>query len=121
MGRLPEHTVSRSRWLVAAMLAFHNESAEVDRPMTWALQLSDNTFTVHATGNRVSITAGRPEQPDSVVTTSDESLHRLLTGRLSPGPAVTEGIVVLDGDAAALATLLSLFGFPAVDDRSASN
>jgi DNA-binding HxlR family transcriptional regulator len=119
MGRLPEHTTTRSRWLVAAMLAFHNESVEVDRPTTWALQLSDGTFNVHAADNRVSITAGTTERPETIVTTSDETLHRLLTGQLSPEAAVTEGAVVLDGDCASLPTLLTLFQFPAVQAPSA--
>ncbi|MDP9222476.1 MAG: helix-turn-helix transcriptional regulator, partial [Actinomycetota bacterium] len=32
MGRLPSDVASRSRWLVAAMLAFHDESQRIARP-----------------------------------------------------------------------------------------
>jgi DNA-binding HxlR family transcriptional regulator len=114
MGRLPENTRSRSRWLVAAMLAFHDPTAEVDRPTTWALVLTDGTFSVHAQGNQISITAGAPDQPDATVTTSDDSLHRLLTGQLSAEDAVTNGAAELTGESDALPTLLQLFQLPPV-------
>src|SRR5664280_673972 len=39
MGRLPPDVATRSRWLVAAMLAFHDETRLVARPTTWELRL----------------------------------------------------------------------------------
>jgi DNA-binding HxlR family transcriptional regulator len=115
MGRLPENTRSRSRWLVAAMLAFHDPTAEVDRPTTWALVLSDGTFSVHAERNQVSIRAGTPERPDIIVNTSDDTLHRLLTGQLSAKDAIADGAAELTGGPDALPTLLSLFQLPPVN------
>lgn len=113
MGRLPDGTTSRSRWLVAAMLAFHDESARVPRPTTWALHLSDGAFSVHAEGHRVTMTAGAPERPQAIVRTSDDILHRLLTGQLAAEAALNEGSVHVDGQSRALTTLLTLFRFPA--------
>lgn len=112
MGRLPAGTVSRSRWLVAAMLAFHDGTRRIDRPTTWALRLTDGTFTVHAEGTGLTITAGAPAAADLVVTADDGHLHQLLTGRLAPAEAVAAGAVTLDGDPAALPRLLALVAFP---------
>jgi DNA-binding HxlR family transcriptional regulator/putative sterol carrier protein len=115
MGRLPTHSVSRSRWLVAAMLAFHDETHEVTRATTWALGLSDGPFTVRAESTQLSITPGAPRQSDTVVTTSDDVLHRVLVGQLKPDEALSDGSLTIDGDAAALKALLALFAFPTLD------
>jgi DNA-binding HxlR family transcriptional regulator len=112
MGRLPGNTTSRSRWLVAAMLAFHDESAEVSRPTTWTLQLSDGTFTAHAEGTRLLITADAPEHSDATVRASDDHFYRVLTGQLAPQAALKNGSIEIDGRPAALTTLLGLFRFP---------
>lgn len=111
MDRLPAHTVSRSRWLVAAMLAFHDPTREVSRPTTWVLHLTDGEFTVEADGGRMSITPGAAQRPDAVVTATDEDLHRLLTGQVSAKAALADGSVSVDGPARALAGLLALFDF----------
>ena len=114
MGRLPGEVLTRSRWLVAAMLAFHDSSRRVARPTTWELRLSDGVFTVAAAGTSLTVAAGAPEQADVVVTTSDADLHALLTGQLSPADAVASGAVTLDGDAKALSRLVELFDFPSL-------
>ena len=111
MGRLPAHTVSRSRWLVAAMLAFHDPTRVVSTPRTWELRLTDGPFTVHAEGTALSITAGPTVDPDSVVTASDENLHRLLTGQVTPTSAVADGSVRVTGGVRSLPALLALFDF----------
>jgi DNA-binding HxlR family transcriptional regulator len=113
MGRLPGEVVTRSRWLVAAMLAFHN-SRGVARPTTWELRLSDGVFTVRAEGTSLTVAAGAPERADAVVTTSDADLHALLTRRLTPDEAVASGAVTLDGDTSALTRLVELFDFPSL-------
>src|SRR5664279_1616509 len=46
MGRLPPEVATRSRWLVAAMLAFHDGGRLCPRPTTWELRLTDGAFTV---------------------------------------------------------------------------
>jgi DNA-binding HxlR family transcriptional regulator len=115
MGRLPSEVASRSRWLVAAMLAFHDESQRVARPTTWELRLTDGPFTVRAEGTSLTVAAGAPGAADLVVTTADDHLHRLLTRRLSPAEAVSTGAVTLDGDSSALPRLVDLFDFPALD------
>jgi DNA-binding HxlR family transcriptional regulator len=112
MGRLPAHVVAKSRWLVAAMLAFHDESRCVERPTTWELRLNDGAFTVSAEGTNLSVIAGVPDRADLVVTTSDDTLHRLLTRQLSPARAVASGVVTLNGRASALSRLINLFVFP---------
>lgn len=114
MGRLPPDVTSRSRWLVAAMLAFHDGSQRVARRTTWELRLTDGSFTVRAERRNLAATAGAPEAADLVVTTEDEHLHRLLTRQLSPADAVATGVVTLDGDAPALERLVELFAFPAL-------
>jgi DNA-binding HxlR family transcriptional regulator len=114
MGRLPGEVVSRSRWLVAAMLAFHDPSRRVGRATTWELRLSDGVFTVVAEGTTLSVAAGTPEHADVVVTMSDEVLHALLTRRLASRDAVGSGAVVLDTDEAALERLVELFDFPSL-------
>jgi DNA-binding HxlR family transcriptional regulator len=112
MGRLPSDVTTRSRWLVAAMLAFHDDSKRIARPTTWELRLTDGTFTVRAEGTSLAVTAGAPDGADLVIETQDEHLHRLLTGQLTPAEAVATGAVTLDGDALALARLVGLFAFP---------
>jgi DNA-binding HxlR family transcriptional regulator len=118
MGRLPANAVSRSRWLVAAMLAFHDESSEVAQSTTWSLGITDGSFTVHADEDRVSIIPGAPASPDAVVTTNDEVLHRLLTGDLTSDAALADGSVTVTGDGTALPALLALFDFPGSDAAS---
>jgi DNA-binding HxlR family transcriptional regulator/putative sterol carrier protein len=115
MGRLPSDVASRSRWLVAAMLAFHDENQRIARPTTWELRLTDGAFKVHAEGASLTVAAGTPDDADLVITTEDEHLHRLLTRQLTPAEAVTTGAVTLDGDASALPRLVELFAFPTLD------
>jgi DNA-binding HxlR family transcriptional regulator len=115
MGRLPPDVASRSRWLVAAMLAFHDDSQPIARPTTWELRLTDGAFTVRAEGASLTVTAGAPDDADLVITTEDDDLHRLLTRQLTPAEAVATGAATLDGDASALPRLLKLFAFPTLD------
>lgn len=115
MGRLPSDVATRSRWLVAAMLAFHDESQRIARPTTWELRLTDGAFTVRAEGTSLTVIAGAPDDADLVITTEDEHLHRLLTRQLTPADAVASGAVTLDGEASALRRLVALFAFPALD------
>jgi len=115
MGGLPPAVTSRSRWLVAAMLAFHDERKRIARPTVWELRLTDGAFAARAEGTNLTIGAGAPDDADLVVTVEDEHLHRLLTGRLTPAEAVATGAVTLDGDASALRRLVELFTFPDLD------
>jgi DNA-binding HxlR family transcriptional regulator len=112
MGNLPSDVATRSRWLVAAMLAFHDESQRIARPTTWELRLTDGPFTVRAEGTNLTVTAGSPDEADLVITTEDPELHRLLTRQVTPDDAVRTGTVALDGDASALPRLVDLFAFP---------
>jgi putative sterol carrier protein len=114
MGRLPADVASRSRWLVAAMLAFHDETRRIARPTTWELRLTDGPFTVRADDASLTVAAGAPAAADVVVTTDDEHLHQILTHRLTPAEAVSTGAVTLDGDASELSRLVDLFAFPAL-------
>ena len=114
MGRLPSDVATRSRWLVAAMLAFHDESRRIARPTTWELRLTDGPFTVRAEGSALAVSAGAPDDADLVLEIRDEQLHRLLTGQLSPAEAVATGALILRGDASELPRLLGLFAFPAL-------
>jgi DNA-binding HxlR family transcriptional regulator len=118
MDRLPADVATRSRWLVAAMLAFRNMKP-VARPTTWELRLSDGEFTVRAAGTEVTITAGPAEVADLRITAEDDQLHRLLTHRRDPNEAVASGAVSLEGDAVQLTHLLELFSFPAFDPTGA--
>jgi DNA-binding HxlR family transcriptional regulator len=112
MTRLPADVATRSRWLVAAMLAFHDESRRIARATTWELRLSDGTFSVHADQTRLTVAAGAAERADLAISTDDQTWHALLTGRLTPADAVATGVVELAGNAAALTRLLDLFAFP---------
>jgi DNA-binding HxlR family transcriptional regulator len=114
MGGLPPDVATRSRWLVAAMLAFHDQSRRIARPTTWELRLSDGAFTVRAKGKGLTVSAGAPDRSDLVVTTDDEHLHQLLTHRLTPEDAVAAGSVTVDGDVSALPRLVELFAFPSL-------
>jgi DNA-binding HxlR family transcriptional regulator len=114
MGQLPGEVVTRSRWLVAAMLAFHDSSRRVARPTTWELRLSDGVFSVAAEGTSLNVAAGAPERAELVITTSDAELHALLTRQIDPADAVASGAVTLEGDAGALARLVELFDFPSL-------
>ena len=115
MGRLSSDAVSRSRWLVTAMLAFRDETHPIARPTTWELRLTDGTFTVHADGTSLAVSAGAPAHADLVVTAEDAYLHQLLTHQLTPADAIATGVVTLDGDQSALSLLVDLFAFPARD------
>jgi DNA-binding HxlR family transcriptional regulator len=119
MGRLAPDVATRSRWLVAAMLAFHDDRRVVDRPTTWELRLTDGPFTVLATGNELTVRAGAPSSADVVISVADDDLHRLLTQRLDPPTAVAAGVVTIDGDISGLNGLLDLFSFPAVEPAGA--
>lgn len=119
MGRLSPDVASRSRWLVAAMLAFHDEERRVARPTTWELRLTDGAFTVRAKGTDLTVAAGAPDDADLVITTGDEQLHRLLTHRLAPSEAIATGAVSVEGDVSELPRLLELFSFPALDPTGA--
>jgi DNA-binding HxlR family transcriptional regulator len=119
MGRLSPDIASRSRWLVAAMLAFHDEERRVARPTTWELRLTDGAFTVRAKGTDLTVAAGAPDDADVVITTGDEQLHRLLTHRLAPSEAVATGAVSVEGDVSELPRLLGLFSFPSLDPAGA--
>jgi DNA-binding HxlR family transcriptional regulator len=119
MGRLSPDVASRSRWLVAAMLAFRDESRRIARPTAWELRLTDGAFTVHAEGTSLTVCAGAPDGADLVITTSDEHLHALLTRRLTATEAVATGAITLDGDASALSQLIELFAFPTLDPTAA--
>jgi DNA-binding HxlR family transcriptional regulator len=112
MGNLPSDVATRSRWLVAAMLAFHDESQRIARPTTWELRLTDGPFTVRAEGTNLTVSAGSPDEADLVITTEDAELHRLLTRQLTADEAVRTGTVAIDGDASALPRLVDLFAFP---------
>jgi DNA-binding HxlR family transcriptional regulator len=120
MGRLPPDVATRSRWLVAAMLAFHDETQRVARPTTWALRLSNGEFTVRAEGTDLTVAAGAPDDADLRITTEDDQLHRLLTRRLDPRDAVAKGVVTLEGDVSELPRLIELFSFPALDPTGAT-
>jgi DNA-binding HxlR family transcriptional regulator len=113
MDRLPDDAASRTRWLLAGMLAFHTGTAT--EPTTWELRLTDGPFTVVADGGDLAITAGQAEDPDLVVTTDDHTMHQLLSRTLSAEAAVDAGTLTLDGDHAALALLISLTAFPGPD------
>lgn len=114
MGRLPADVATRSRWLAAAMLAFHDDTRHPARPTTWELRMTDGTFTVHADGGTMTVTAGAPERADAVVTAGDRELHGLLTHSLSPAQALRSGAVHVEGDPDALPALVDLFAFPAL-------
>jgi DNA-binding HxlR family transcriptional regulator len=119
MGRLPPNVATRSRWLVAAMLAFHDETRLVARPTTWELRLTDGAFTVRAKGTDLTVIGGAPDDADLVITTEDEQLHRLLTNRLDPAEAVAMGAVNVEGEVSALPRLIELFSFPDIDTTGA--
>jgi DNA-binding HxlR family transcriptional regulator/putative sterol carrier protein len=121
MGRLASDVASRSRWLVAAMLAFHDDGRQVARPTTWELRLTDGVFTVQAKGRNLTVNAGAPDEADLAITTEDEHLHRLLTRQLTPASAVATGAIALDGDASALPRLIELFAFPILDPTALVN
>jgi DNA-binding HxlR family transcriptional regulator len=120
MGRLPADVASRSRWLVAAMLAFRDERQRVAHPTTWELRLNDGSYTVRAEGTSLAVAAGAPDRADLVVTTGDDTLHRLLTRRLAPAEALATGAVELEGDPSAFPRLVGLFAFPSLDQPAAS-
>jgi len=113
MGRLAPDAAARSRWLVGAMPAFHDDRRRVAEPTTWELRLTDGSFTARAQGRTFTVAAGSPAGPDLVVTTRDEILHGLLAGQISAKDAVKSGAVTLKGDATALPLLLELCAFPA--------
>ena len=115
MGRLPEDVAARSRWLVGAMPAFHDDRRRVSEPVTWELRLTDGVFTVRAEGRTFTVAAGAPSHADLVVTTRDDVLHALLAGGMSVAEAVKSGALVLDGDASALDLLVELCRFPSGD------
>ena len=112
MGRLPADVVSRSRWLVAAMLAFHDESQHVTRPTTCELRLSDGVFTVRADGTSLVVTAGAPEDADLILTIDDQHFHQLLTHQMTPADAVATGVATVTGDPSVLPDLIRLVAFP---------
>jgi DNA-binding HxlR family transcriptional regulator/putative sterol carrier protein len=112
MGPTADGVSARSRWLMAAMLAFHTE-ADVGKPTTWQLRLDNGVFAVVAEGRTLVINAGEATMPDMVLETSDAVLHALLTGQVSPRRAIAAGELSIDGDVSYVTRLLGLFAFPA--------
>jgi len=112
MERLAPDVAARSRWLVGAMPAFHDDRRRVAKATTWELRLTDGSFTARAQGRTFTVAAGAPDDPDLVITASDPTLHGLLAGQISANKAVRSGAVRLEGDAAALPLLLELCRFP---------
>lgn len=112
MDELGPDIATRSRWLAAAMLAFHDERQRVAPPITWELRLNDGPFTVSVDGNQLTITAGAPDSPDAVVTATDMHMHLLLTGRLAASEALASGTVLVSGKDETLQRMLDLFAFP---------
>lgn len=115
MSRLPAHPATRSRWLVAGMLAFCDHTHHTAPPTTWELNLSDGPFTVHATGREVTILAGTPPHPDHTISAADADLHALLTGQITAQAAIASGTCTVSHPTA-LAQLLALFAFPPASD-----
>jgi DNA-binding HxlR family transcriptional regulator len=111
MSRLPADVTARSRWLAAAMLAFHHADTPVERPTTWQLRLRDGDFVAHAVGARFSVRAGTAERPDVIATIDDQDLHRLLTGQVTVAVAIASGALVVDGEPATVANLIDLCAF----------
>jgi DNA-binding HxlR family transcriptional regulator len=111
MNRLPEHVTARSRWLVAAMLAFHDEAQALPGPTTWELRLRDGTYTAQAVGATFTVRAGAPDDPDVIATIDDEDLHQLLTGHRSVAQAISAGRLTVHGEAAGLQRLIDLCAF----------
>lgn len=112
MGRLPAVVETRSRWLVAAMLAFHDESQHVSHPTTCELRLTDGVFTVRADGTTLVVTAGAPEDADLILTIDDQHFHQLLTHQMTPADAVATGVATVTGDPSVLSDLIRLVAFP---------
>jgi DNA-binding HxlR family transcriptional regulator len=110
MARLPAQVATRSRWLVAGMLAFRDGTRRTARPTIWALNLTDGPFMVRAAGRVVTIVAGMPPRPDHTVTAADADLHALLTGRITTDAAIASGACTVS-DPSALPGLLALFAF----------
>jgi hypothetical protein len=117
MGRLPAQVATRSRWLVAAMLAFDHGGDRPATGVTIELRLDDGAFTVSADAGEFAVRAGAPPDADAdaVITVSDQHLHQLLTGRLDAQAALASGVIVVDGDPDALRWLIARCGFPALN------
>jgi DNA-binding HxlR family transcriptional regulator len=108
MHRLPRNVTARSRWLVAAMLAFHDPNQLPGDPMTWELRLRDGVYTALADDAIFTVRAGSSDDPDGTATLDDQDLHQLLTGQLSVAQAVTAGRLTVDGEPAGLQRLIDL-------------
>jgi DNA-binding HxlR family transcriptional regulator len=111
MHRLPTDLSARSRWLAAALLAFHDPQQSVEPATTWELRLRDGAFTARAQGREFSIRAGASTQPDLVVTVDDQDLHQLLTGQVELAEALESGVVTIAGEPARFQRLIDLCRF----------
>ncbi len=112
LGSLPPDSTMRSRWLMGAMLSFHDASRSVSQPTTWELRLTDGVYTAQAEGTSFGITAGSADAPDQVITTDDLTMLGLLTQRIVSRDAIAAGAVKVEGDAALLDELLELAPLP---------
>jgi DNA-binding HxlR family transcriptional regulator len=111
MSRLPDNVTARSRWLVAAMLAFHDPNQLPGPSMAWELRLRDGVYTALVRDAIFTVRAGSSDDPDGVATLDDQDLHRLLTGQLSVAQAVSDGRLTVDGEPAGLQRLIDLCSF----------
>jgi DNA-binding HxlR family transcriptional regulator len=111
MHRLPANPSARSRWLAAALLAFHDPQQQVEPAMIWELRLRDGAFTARAQGREFSIRAGASMQPDLVATVDDEDLHQLLTGQVGLADAIESGAITIEGEPARFQCLIDLCRF----------
>ena len=117
MALLPAAATSRSRWLAVAMLAFRAPGKPVDHPLTWLLRLDDGPYTVHAESDLLTVTAGETATADLTIAVGDQTWYALLTRRLRPAAAITQGLLTVHGDRRLLRVLLDRFMFPTQPSR----
>jgi DNA-binding HxlR family transcriptional regulator len=111
MSRLPENATARSRWLVAAMLAFHDSNQIPAHPLNWELRLRDGVYTALARDATFTVRAGSADDPDGIATLDDQDLHQLLTGQLTVAQAISDGRLAVHGEPTGLQRLIDLCRF----------
>ena len=100
--------------LMLHMRAGYDAAGAVTPPGRYEIRLAQDHFTVDLQAGALAVHRTSAETPDAVLETDTSTFTALLRGELSLDDATRQGLVSLDGDAAAIAALLQACMFTSI-------
>jgi DNA-binding HxlR family transcriptional regulator/putative sterol carrier protein len=118
LGRPRRTDAIRGRWLVLGLAVTATVSAADDT--TYELRIDDDTLELRVRAGKIQPRQGPADAPDAVITMEATTLAELTDGELEIAQALTNELVVIDGDEAAGRRLLEAFRARAVKSAAAA-